>query len=324
MSRLGLLVPARNAEAFLPRLFASIERQTVPFDEVLVYDDASADRTGPMARAHGARVIRGEAWQGPSAGKDVLAEATACDWLHFHDADDALHPEFVERARLWMTRDDADVVLFATEDRDDVTDRVLAEREWDDAALVTDPLRYIVQRTVTNCGLYRRSAFQAAGGFDTRPAVRYNEDQALHVRLALARLRFRSDPLRGVRLYQRAGSMSSANRVACAQAQVEVLADVAGRAGPAYAKEIGARAWHLAGVCGGYSDWASVRRCLDMAHALDCRVPAEEHLVVRAIARVNPLAAVVIREWLIRALKPQLRRDMPRVGRTASPSAAGR
>ena len=51
MSRLALLVPARNAQELLPRLYASVDAQTVPFDEVLVYDDASTDRTGDVARA---------------------------------------------------------------------------------------------------------------------------------------------------------------------------------------------------------------------------------------------------------------------------------
>ena len=53
--RLALGIPARNATAHLPRLFESIRRQTVPFDEVLLYDDASSDGTGDMRRSNPGR-----------------------------------------------------------------------------------------------------------------------------------------------------------------------------------------------------------------------------------------------------------------------------
>src|SRR5262249_29138491 len=132
---LALSVPARNAAAHLPRLFDSVERQTRPFDEILVYDDASTDDTGRIARERGATVVRTDVNTGGSAGKNVLAERASSTWVHFHDADDALHPEFVERAHRWFDRDDADVVLFGTEDRHDVTGSVLLERRWSDEEL---------------------------------------------------------------------------------------------------------------------------------------------------------------------------------------------
>src|SRR5205814_6490718 len=121
---------------------------------------------------------------GPSRGKNVLATLTDSEWVHFHDADEALGREFVQRARTWITRDDMDVVLFGTEDRDDRTGATLHNRQWDDEALRADAVRYCIQNTVTNCGVYRRSAFLAVGGFDADEETKYNEDQAMHLRLA--------------------------------------------------------------------------------------------------------------------------------------------
>ena len=226
MGRLALLVPARNAESVIGRLLESA-RQGSGFDEILVYDDASSDATGEVARRYGARVVRSDRNTGPSAGKNQLAVESTCDWVHFHDADDALAPGFVDGARRWMAEPGSDAVLFTTEDRDDATGAILARRSWDDAALRMDATRYHIVNTVTNCGIYRRAAFLAAGGFDVDPATKYNEDQAMHLRLALAGLRFRAESAVGVIIYRRANSMSSGHPIECARAHVDVLSRVA-------------------------------------------------------------------------------------------------
>lgn len=310
MSTLALCIPARNAEAYLPRLFDSVGRQTHPFDEVLVYDDASSDGTGAIARAHGASVVRSDENTGPSTGKNLLAARASCDWLHFHDADDGLFPDFVEHAREWFTRD-ADVVCFAVEDRDHDTDAVLVRREWDDAALARDAVRYAIINTITNCGIYRRAAFLACGGFDVRPETKYNEDQAMHLRLALNGLRFHADSRPGGILYQRRNSMSSGNRIECARAHFHVLATVAGQTRRRYAAELGQELWKLAGVCGTYRDWDYVRRALQLAEQLGYAAAEAENPVFRALARIHPFGAVLAREHFVRWFKPALRDGVP-------------
>lgn len=310
MSRLALLVPAHNEESVIGRLLESA-RQGGGFDEVLVYDDASSDATGDVARRFGARVVRSERNTGPSAGKNQLAELSNCDWVHFHDADDTLAPGFVERARAWMADPAADVILFSTEDRDDATGMSLGQCRWDDRSLSEDPVRFHIERTVTNCGIYRRTAFLAAGGFDVDVATKYNEDQAMHLRLALTGLRFRAAPEIGVVIHRRVNSMSSGHAVECARAQVEVLARVAARTGQKYCDDIGARLWRLAGVCGGYQDWTYVDRCLAIASEIGYLSPRREHWVVRAMASVSPSGAIRLRETFVRLLKPSLRAGMP-------------
>src|SRR3954453_5367691 len=99
---LALCIPAYNAAAYLPRLLVSAIRQTLPFNEIWVYDDCSTDGTAAMAERYGARVMRGDVNRGCSIGKNRLAAETKCEWIHFHDADDELLPNFVERARVWM------------------------------------------------------------------------------------------------------------------------------------------------------------------------------------------------------------------------------
>ena len=309
--RLALAIPARNAEATLPRLFESVAAQTEPFDEIWLYDDASSDRTGEMARRFGVRVVRSDVNTGPSPGKNRLAQEARAEWVHFHDADDALAPEFVRVARQWIARDVADVVLFGTEDRDDRTGAVLQVRSWNDGELAADAVRHNIVHTVTNCGIYRREIFLAAGGFDVDERTKFNEDQATHLSLALRGLRFRAADYVGCVLYQRSRSMSSGHQIECARAQYEVLASVVSRTDTCYAAEIGGRLWLLAGVLGGYRDWTYARKCLDLARRLGYDNPDGEHPAIRLMARISPFGAIVAREAFIRTFKPHLRSGFP-------------
>ncbi|MGE0702688.1 MAG: glycosyltransferase family 2 protein [Vicinamibacterales bacterium] len=306
-ARLALGIPAKNEEAVLNRLLDSADAQTIPFDQVLLYDDASTDRTAEIGAQRGLTVVRGHTSMGPSHGKNVLAGRTGCDWIHFHDADEALHPEFVAHARTWMVKDDLDVVLFGTEERDNDSGRWMQSRTWDDGALQADPVRYAILNTITNCGIYRRESFLRAGGFDTSPAKKYNEDQAMHLRLACAGLRFRADDLIGVIVYRRPVSMSASHPLECARAQVEVLKETAAATGNRYAREIGGRLWRLAGVLGAHSDWEYVKAALQLATSIGYADPADEHWAVRLGARVSPVGVVAAREAFIRVLKPSLR-----------------
>src|SRR5436853_1319451 len=113
---LALCIPAYNAAEFLPRLLRSAVAQTIPFDEIWVYDDCSNDHTGETAAEFGASVVRGDVNHGCAFGKNALANRTTCNWIHFHDADDALYPNFVEQAHQWMRDDAPDVVLFSYEE----------------------------------------------------------------------------------------------------------------------------------------------------------------------------------------------------------------
>lgn len=310
--RLALCVPAYNAASHLPRLLTSVRQQSSPFDEILLYDDASTDDTAEIGRRFGVTVIRGETNVGPSVGKNVLANAATAEWIHFHDADDAMRPEFVINAKQCL-RPDVDVVLFDTEDRDDRTGAELGRRVWNDLDLSADAVRYCIVHTVTNCGVYRRSAFLDAGGFDTNERTKYNEDQAMHLRLALRGLRFRAAGCPGVIIFRRAGSMSG-RPIECARAQYAVLADAAAATGQRYRDEIGLRLWRLAGVLGGFRDWIYVRHCMALAAELGYTEPANEHPLVRFAARISPVGAIMGREALIRLFKPSLRRGTPVVG----------
>ena len=189
---LAILIPAFNAAEFLPRLFRSIAAQTVPFDEIWVYDDCSTDNTFEVARSLGAQLVRGDVNRGCCYGKNVLTSRTRCKWVHFHDADDELLPGFVAKAHRWTSRDEHDVVLFGFEHRYEQGD--IEFSSFDHSELERDPLSFSITNPINSvCGLYRRAAVLRARGYDLNPRVLYHEDAAFHIRLAIAGLRFSCD-----------------------------------------------------------------------------------------------------------------------------------
>jgi len=310
---LALLIPAFNAAPFLPRLLESAARQTEAFDEIWVYDDCSTDDTAAVAERYGARLVRGEVNRGCSHGKNVLASHTQADWLHFHDADDALLPNFVALARKWMADGRFDVVLFDYEWPEDDTGELLAVRHFDAADLARDARSYALREQINPfCGLYRREAFLSAGGYDEDPLVLYNEDVAVHIRLAFAGLSFTAESEVSIINYRQPNSMSASNRLKCVQAQYHVMRKLASRRDAApYAREIAASLWGAAAGLASHLDWSTADEAALLAMQLAGPASAPSRELFRALCRVSPRLALRVREGLIRMLKPRYREGYP-------------
>lgn len=96
LSRLTVVIPARNEEESLPGLLTSLRSQSRPADEIIVVDDDSTDRTAAVAVAGGARVLvpppLPEGWVGKPWACHHGALAATGDLLLFLDADVTLGP----------------------------------------------------------------------------------------------------------------------------------------------------------------------------------------------------------------------------------------
>lgn len=93
-----MVIPAYNEEAYLPRLFKSVEAARARYVhgpdavEVIVADNASTDRTAEVARDAGCQVAYVEKRMIGAARNGGVAVSSG-DVLYFCDADMEIHPE---------------------------------------------------------------------------------------------------------------------------------------------------------------------------------------------------------------------------------------
>jgi glycosyltransferase involved in cell wall biosynthesis len=308
---IALCIPAYNAAAHLPALFASVRAQTVPFDEVWVYDDASTDDTAAVARRFGARLVQGGANVGCSEGKNRLLAQVGTAWVHFHDADDSLAPEFVERSKARLSTDGLDVLLFDYEQVDARTGAQLSRSDFAASGLLADPLRYMLTNTVNNGGVYATALLRRLGGFDSDPLVLYNEDRAFHLRLAEAGARFGVEPYVGCRFHANPGSMSASNRARCVLAHQAITRRFMARHPGRYEGEVARLCWLNAAALASYLEWQAADECVALACRLAGRGSAAGGPVFAALCLLDPFLALRVRELLIRLLKPRFRQGYP-------------
>jgi glycosyltransferase involved in cell wall biosynthesis len=89
----SVIIPVKNEEANLVRCLSKLKR----FQEVIVVDSCSTDRTPQIAAAHGAQLITFQ-WDGRFPKKRnwvLLHHKLACEWVLFLDADEFVTEAFV-------------------------------------------------------------------------------------------------------------------------------------------------------------------------------------------------------------------------------------
>lgn len=309
MSTIALCIPAYNAAAHLPRLLQSAKDQRIPFDEILVYDDSSTDDTTKIAEQYGATVITGNVNKGCSYGKNILARKTKCDWVHFHDADDDLLPEFTMEVNKWINTSGNryDVLLLNFKYVDFESGKLLGMANHDIAELHKDALKYSINNKIVNFGVYQVNSFLSAGGFDLDENVLYNEDNAFHHRLAKHDLKFDYLDVVTCINYRYKASMSASNRLKCAKANYYVLAKTASTHGDAYPFELARQLWLCIANLAAAQDWDYVQKALALSKKLGYRYSPFSDKLFKSLTMINPFFAIWFREKMIRIFKPRLR-----------------
>lgn len=309
MSTIALCIPAYNAAWCLPRLLESAKNQLIPFDEILVYNDCSTDETTNIALTYGAKVIEGDINRGCSYGKNKLAKIAQSEWLHFHDADDDLLPNFTEVAHEWIDKKNyPDIILLNFEYKDSDTGEILATLNYDRSKLKEDAQRFVLEHKIVNFAICKRKSFNKVGGFDLDPEVLYNEDRAFYVRAAIAGLTFDYEPRITCTNYKYSNSMSTSNQLKCIEAYFKVSQKATTILGKKYPKEIALGLWTNATIAASYNAWPLVKQNIQLASKLSGRIPIGQSKILQIISCFNPILAYWIREKIIRTFKPQLRR----------------
>lgn len=96
------IVLSHNYGRYLAQCLESLLVQTLPFDEILVVDDASSDNTSEICRQYkneGVKYLRTE-WRHQEAARNSGVKASSGDFIAFVDADDWLAWSYHEKMRL--------------------------------------------------------------------------------------------------------------------------------------------------------------------------------------------------------------------------------
>ena len=98
LEKITAIIPVHNRAELLTQLLESIRRQTVPFTEVVVIDNASTDNAGAVAAAAGCTVIRQQKNTGFARAVNTGWRAAADSaWIAILNSDVTLDPHWLER-----------------------------------------------------------------------------------------------------------------------------------------------------------------------------------------------------------------------------------
>ncbi|MFD2671974.1 glycosyltransferase [Marinicrinis sediminis] len=101
-SNISAVIPAFNAERYVEEAIQSLLNQTSPVDEIIVIDDCSADSTFEKTQQLSLQHPQIKVWkntmnQGVSYSRNRGIKMAQSKWILFLDADDAAHPQLVEK-----------------------------------------------------------------------------------------------------------------------------------------------------------------------------------------------------------------------------------
>ncbi|RII17647.1 Poly-beta-1,6-N-acetyl-D-glucosamine synthase [Streptomyces sp. YIM 130001] len=175
-SGVTVIVPAHNEEAGLPATLESLAQQSLPAERVIVVDDASCDRTGEVAAAHGVTVLRPPHNLGSKAkAQNYALPYCTTDLVLAVDADTVLAPDYIERTAAVF--DDPEVVVAAGNVQTRHT-RTLWERGRSVEYLFGFHWHRPIQHRAGSpmvcsgcCSVFRRADLVAFGGFPERTIV---------------------------------------------------------------------------------------------------------------------------------------------------------
>jgi len=181
---ISVIVPAYNAEDTLGACLEALLDQTIAKSEyeVIVVDDGSTDRTQEVASNYGVRLLS-QPNQGPGAARNLGAHHARGDILLFTDADCVPARDWIERIVAPLADPEIAGVkgVYRTQQRSLVARFV--QLEYEDKYRRMQRQRYI-DFVDTYSAAYRRSVFEANGGFDPAFPRASGEDVEFSYRLS--------------------------------------------------------------------------------------------------------------------------------------------
>ena len=111
----SIIMPAYNAENYLPRSIQSIQAQTYDNWELLIVDDGSVDRTREVVTQFSEKDARVKLLcnqhGGTACARNTALDVAKGEYIAFIDADDAYHPSYLQRLIEAIEKDHSDMSI---------------------------------------------------------------------------------------------------------------------------------------------------------------------------------------------------------------------
>ena len=191
MAQISVIVAVYKMPEYLPRCIEGILNQTFRDLELILVDDGSPDECGQICDSYAAKDSRVHVIHKENAGVcvarntglDWVYENSESSWIFFHDNDDWIHPETLERLHRAAVEGHTGISICGyqqTTGEDPVIDPALLEPvTWTPKDFY---MEHFVNATVCWGKLYRRDIFAGK----RYPAGKYIEDEFLTYKLLFA------------------------------------------------------------------------------------------------------------------------------------------
>ena len=136
----------------------------------------------------------------------------------------------------------------------------------------------------------------------------------MHIKVAIAGLHFSSESCISIVNYRIKNSMSDYNKVKCVIAEFRVvqktlkLLDSLNLLNK-YKNQLSAKAWKIAGLLGCFNEWEYAKKAIQIATSMGSETPISTNRIFKFLCKISPMTAFRLREKMIRAMKPHLRRN---------------
>ena len=114
MSKVSVIIPVYNAEAYLRQCLDSVVNQTLREIEIVCVDDGSTDGSAAILEEYAAKVVRIKIIKQKNAGVNVARKEglklASGEWITFCDADDWLEQDAIAEMVNVAKQEDADCV----------------------------------------------------------------------------------------------------------------------------------------------------------------------------------------------------------------------
>lgn len=179
MPAVSVIVPCYNGGRFIDQLEATLAAQTFRDFETIVVNDGSRDDTkARLDRLPPSFTVIHQSNQGPGAARNTAIKAARADLILALDCDDQLDPTYLEETVAVMRGAPADVGFLFTHER------MTGQRQGVEPRYFKLFDQLFINR-VPSCLMFRKAAWQAAGGYDESMREGY-EDWEFTIAMAAA------------------------------------------------------------------------------------------------------------------------------------------